>query len=170
MASGTNLTGNSIIKLDIDYENNLSTKLKATLDALSIETKIKWTFGTGAKQSNVLFHEKLTIAQGANQTLNLYDSGTLKDVFGNALTMEAIKLLYVFNRSTTLDVSLFSGTAGLLIMSGTTDKYVLKPDCSHLWQCPTAAGIVTTTNKNLRLEVSAGSGSAIIDVVAMGND
>jgi len=171
MATGTGLSGKSNIKIDIKNLSNLTTKLKETIDDLSIDTSIKWSFGTGVKQANVLFHEKLTIAQSANQTLDLYASGALKDVFGNLLTMEAIKLLYIYNRSTSLIVSVFGGGANdLLIMGGTTDSMKVQPEGSFLWQCPTAAGIVTTANKNLYLAVSAGSGSAIIDVVALGND
>jgi len=171
MATGTGLTGKTSLKIDIKNLSNLATKLKETLDDLSIESSIKWTYGTGVKQANVLFHEKLTIAQSASQTLDLNASGTLKDVFGNLLTMDAIKLLFVLNRSTTLTVSVFGGGANdLLIMGGTTDALQLPPESPFQWQCPTAAGIVTTANKNLKLAVSAGSGSAIIDVVALGLD
>ena len=167
----TNLTGKSSIIIDLKNTNALATKMVQTLDELGIDSSIKWSFGAGVKAANVLFHQKVTIAQAENDTLDLYASGTLKDAFGDALTMAAIKLLYIKNLSTTLTVSVFGGgLLDLLIMGGTTDAQKLPPESFMLWACPTAAGIVTTTNKNLYLAVSAGTGSAIIDVAALGLD
>ncbi len=171
MATGTGLTGASRIVIDLRYLQEASDDINEKLDKMAIDTGINWTWGTGVNQANVLFAKKRTIAQSASETLDLYASGTLKDVLGNDLTMDAIKLLYVKNNSTTLTVSVFGGGAlDLLIMGGTTDAQELPPGAMALWMCPTAAGIVTTVNKNLLLDVSAGSGSAIIDVVALGLD
>jgi hypothetical protein len=169
----TNLTGRTGVVIDLKNVENLATKLKEVLDELNINSSIKWSFGTGIKQADVLLHEKLTIAAGANQTLNLYDTAAsaLQDAFGNDLTMEAIKLLFVLNRSTDLYVELFGGgSLDLLIMGGTTDALKVKPEGLFFWQDPSAAGIDVTTNKNLKFVVAAGSGDAIIDVVALGLD
>lgn len=167
----TDLTGKTSVKIDLKNINALSTKIAEALDELGIDSSIKWTFGTGVKQANVLFHQKVSVAQAANTTLDLNASGTLLDAFGDALTMDAIKLLYVKNLSTTLTVSVFGGASlDLLIMGGTTDAQKLPPESFMFWACPTAAGIVTTVNKNLYLAVSAGSGSAIIDIAALGLD
>ncbi len=169
----TNLTGTTKILIDLKNVETLATKLKPVLDELNLDTGIKWTFGALAKQCNVLLHEKLTIAASGNQTLNLYDTAgsALVDAFGNDLTMEAIKFLYIKNTSLDLTVSLFGGGANdLLIMEGTTDAMKMTPEGIFLWIGPTAAGIVTTANKNLKFTVGAGTGSAIIDVVAMGKD
>lgn len=165
----SNLTGKTNIVIDL--KNIKALDLNEVLDELGIDTGFKWTYGTGANQAQVLFHDKRTIAQAASETLDLYASGTLKDAFGDALTMEAIKFLYIKNTSVDLTVSVFGGAAlDLLIMGGTTDSQELPPGGWLAWACPTPAGIVTTTNKNLKLAVSAGSGSAIIEVVALGLD
>jgi len=151
----------------------LATKLDPLIDELNLDVGVKWTFGALANQCNILLHEKLTIGQGANQTLNLYDTGgsALQDAHGNDLTMESIKLLFVQNTSVDLTVALFGGGANdLLIMAGTTDAMMLTPKGYMLWVGPTAAGIVTTANKNLKFTVGGGAGSAIINVVAMGTD
>lgn len=165
----TGLTGKTGVVIDLKNIKELD--LNDVLDELGIDNSIKWTYGTGVNQVNVLYHDKLTIAQSADETLDLYTSGTLKDAFGDTLTMAAIKFLYIKNTSVDLTVSIFGGAAlDLLIMAGTTDAQTLPPGSFMLWACPTAAGIVTTVNKNLKLAVGAGSGSAIIDVVAMGLD
>lgn len=169
----TDLTGITKVLIDLKNVEDLATKLKPVLDELNLDVGIKWTFGALAKQCDVLLHEKLTIVASGNQTLNLYDTAgsALQDAHGNDLTMEAIKFLFVKNRSLDLTVSLFGGGADdLLIMEGTTDALKLTPEGIFLWIGPTAAGIVTTANKNLKFTVGAGTGSAIIDVVAMGLD
>ena len=169
----TDLLGRTRVVIDLKNIETLATKLDPVLDELNLDVGIKWTFGALAKQCNVLLHEKLTIAQAGNQTLNLYDTAgsALVDAFGNDLTMEAIKLLFIQNTSLDLTVSVFGGSASdLLIMEGTTDAMKLTPEGMFLWIGPTAAGIVTTANKNLKFTVGAGSGSAIINVVAMGKD
>ena len=165
----SDLTGRTGVKVDL--KNVKALDLNEVLDELGIDCSIKWTYGTGANQVNVLFHDKRTVAQGASETLDLNGGATLKDAFGDALTMDAIKFLYIKNTSVDLTVSVFGGGDNdLLIMGGTTDAQQLPPGSFMLWACPTAAGIVTTVNKNLKLAVSAGSGSAIIEVVAMGLD
>lgn len=164
----TDLTGRTSITIDLRNVNDLA--LSDVLDELNIDTSIKWSFGESLKQAEVLYHDKITVAQAGSQTLNLHSSANgLVDAFGVPLTMKAIKFLYIKNTSEDLTVSVFGGSAlDLLIMSGMTDSLQLPPGGFMLWACPTAAGIVTTANYNLKLAASADSGSAIVEVVAMG--
>jgi len=173
----TDLTGRTGVIINLKNVELLATKLDAVLDELNIDTGIKWSFGQAAKMCDVLFHEKLTIAAAGNQTLNLYDTGgsALQDAFGNDLTMEAIKFLYIKNTSEDLDIEIFGGGSDdLLLMTPAAaenvDKLKISPGGFFLWADPTAAGIVTTSKKNLKFLVGAGSGNAIIHVVAMGLD
>lgn len=166
----TNLTGRTGVVIDLKNVNDLATKLADILDELGIDTSIKWSFGEGVRACNVLYHEKHTIDQGGSKTLDINaGSPSLKDAFGDTLTLKAIKFLYIKNTSEDLKVSIFGkGTLDLLIMSGLTEQVVLETEGFFVWACPTAAGVVTTANKNLELTVGAGSGSAIIDVVILG--
>lgn len=166
----TNLTGKTGVVIDLKNVNDLATKIDEALDQLGIDTSIKWSFGEGVKACNVLYHEKHTIAQGAQKTLDINTgSPSLKDAFGDTLTLKAIKFLYVKNTSADLKVAIFGkGTLDLLIMDGMTDKLWLEKEGFFVWACPTAAGVVTTVNVNLELTVGAGSGNAIIDVVILG--
>jgi len=166
----TDLTGKTSIVIDLKNVNALATKMDECLDQLGIDTSIKWSFGEGVKAANVLYHEKHTIAQNDNKTLDINaGSPSLKDAFGDTLTLKAIKLLYIKNLSEDLTVSVFGkGTLDLLIMGGTTDALKLPPLSPFYWADPSIAGIVTTVNLNLYLAVSAGSGSAIIDVAMLG--
>lgn len=173
----TDLTGRTRVIIDLKNVEDLANKLKPVLDELDLDVGIKWTFGDQAKQCNVLLHEKLTITQGQAQTLNLYDTAAsaLQDAHGNDLTIEAIKFLFIKNMSEDLYIDIFGGGADdLLIMvpaaAENVDKLKIKPEGFFLWADPSIAGIVTTTNKNLKFTVEGGTGSAIIHVVAMGLD
>ena len=57
----------------------------------------------------------------------------------------------------------------LLIMDSTADALQIQPGGVFLWMTPTAAGIVTSTNKNLFLAATT-SGTITYDLVAMGLD
>lgn len=176
----TSLMGRTGVNIKLKNVEALPTKIDEVLDELNISTSIKWSYGRGLKQCDVLFHEKLTIAAEGVKTLDLYASAdpgpALQDAFGNDLTMEAIKFLFIQNRSKDFYVEIFGGNdKDLLIMvpaaTENVDKLKIKPEGFFQWADPSIAGIVTTTNKNLKFTVAAGTGDdAIIDVVAMGLD
>jgi len=166
MANGSGLTGNSNALLNIKYSDALD--LASVLDTLDIKTGITWSFGTGANQANLLFHDSRS-TDDTGETLDLF-AGALVDAFGNAVTMAAIKLLYIKNTHASLNLEVFGGgSLDLLIMNGTTDSLIIPPGGIHLWMCPTAAGIVTSTNKNLKLAAGT-AGTVTYDMVAMGLD
>jgi len=170
----TNLTGRTRVVIDLKNVKDLAPRIDETLDQLGIDTGIKWSFGEGEKAVNVLYHAKHTITGGNQETLDINLGATnLKDAFGDALTLKAIKFLYVKNTSTEHKVSLFGkGGDDLLLMdpdgAENVDKVVLEKEGFFLWACPTAAGVVTTTNKYLELTAGAGAGDAIIEVVILG--
>ncbi len=167
MANGTGLTGNSNAVINMKYSDQID--LSNVLDQLDIKTGITWAFGTGANQANLLFHDSRS-TDDTGETLNLFDGGTLLDAFGNPLTMTAIKLLYIKNTHATLTLELFGNTSlDLLLISGTTDALEIQPGGFMLWACPTAAGVVTSTNKNLFI-ASTTAATITYDIVAMGLD
>ena len=137
--------------------------------AFNINESITWTYGTGANQFEVLFQDSRS-TDDTGETLDLYASGALLDSFGNALTMENLKLLYIKNTHASLILELFGNTAlDLLIVSGTTDALEIPAGGHFLWIAPTAAGIDLTTNKNLFVAATT-SGTITYDIVAAGLD
>lgn len=132
----------------------------------------KWTYGTGAGAVNVIFADTRTLADGANETLDLYASGSLLDIFKQALTIEALKFLYIKNKSSDATLLVGGGASfDLDIFADTSDKVKVKPGGMICWTDPSAAGLDITTNKNLKLEHDGtGSSSMDIDVIAMGLD
>ncbi len=66
-----------------------------------------WEYGTGAGAANVIYADKISLADANAVTVDLYASGTYTDIFNRALTLSALKLLYIKNNST--DATLLVG-------------------------------------------------------------
>jgi hypothetical protein len=132
-----------------------------------------WTFGTGAGAVNLIYADTTTLADGANTTLDLYASGTLKDVHNRDLTMAALKFLYIKNNSADATLLVGGGASNDLgIFAATSDILKIPPGGDAiLWNDPSASGLDITTNKNLKIEHDGtGSSSMDVDVIAMGLD
>jgi hypothetical protein len=156
------ITGSLKVLLNLTHKKTLD--LSEVSNKININQPFNFTYGTGANQINVLYQDTLSLADGANTTLNLYDSGTLTDAFGVALTMEALKLLYVKNNSDDANLLLLGGnSADIGICSNATDQIIIPPGGVFVWINSSAAGLDITTNKNLRL-AHDGTGSTAMDV------
>lgn len=166
----TKISGSTGVIANIINEKALD--LSTLKDAIAISELINWSWGTGANQINALFHDSRSLADGANETLDLYASGALLDPFGDALTLEALKFLYIKNTSDDASLLILGGvTLDIGICSDTSDIIIIKPSGSFLWMDPSAAGLDLTTNKNLKLEHDGtGSSALVYDILAMGLD
>ncbi len=166
----TRINGSAGAKLDLSYflDVDLSEDLKAEFKIAAS----KWSYGTGANQVNCVFADKRTLADGANETLDLYASGSLLDVFKQALTMTALKFLYIKNNSSDATLQILGGSSNDIgICAATNDIIKIKPGGIFIWIDPSAAGLVITTNKNLKIEHDGtGSSTMDVDVIAMGLD
>lgn len=162
----TNLKGKSNVVISLDGEKAID--LATTLDSLKISSGIDWSFGTGANQANLLFHDSDS-TDDTGKTIDIY-AGSSKNAFGDTLTMEAIKLLYIKNTHATLTLKVFGGSSvDVAVLADPTDILEIPPGGIFLWVCPTAAGIVTTTNKNLKF-ASKTAGTITFDYALMGLD
>ncbi len=124
--------------------------LATTLDELKVSAMHDWTYGTGANQINVMWHDSRT-TDDTGETHDIYAGGSLINSFGDALTMEAIKILLVRNTHATLTLEILGTVStGLDIVADASDIIELPPGGIFYWDCPTAAGIVTITNKDLK--------------------
>jgi len=110
---------------------------------------------------------------GETETLNLKDSGSLLDIFKQALTMTAIKFLYIKNNSADATLKVGGGDSlDLDIFAAKTDILNIKPGGCAIPLCdPSAAGVSVATNCNLKLEHDGtGESSMNVDVIALGLD
>jgi hypothetical protein len=131
-----------------------------------------WSYGTSANAVQIVYADTTTLADGGNSTLDLYASGSLLDVFGRALTMTALKFLYIKNNSSDATLEIGGGAAlDLLLFKDTSDIVKIKPLGVFVWADPSAAGMLVSTNKNLKLtHDGTGSSTMAVDVIAMGLD
>lgn len=163
----TALTGST--KVVISLQNQKGVDLATILDDLKISAGVDWSYGTGENQANALFHDQRS-TDDTGETLDVYASGSLKDAFGDLLTMEALKLMYIKNTHATLTLEVFGGVANDVdVLADTSDILEIPPGGIFLWLCPTAAGIDTTTDKNIKLAAKA-AGTITYDIVLMGLD
>jgi len=156
----------------IDIKAFLAGDLTET-SAPVLANNLGWLYGTSANSVNIIYADSITLADGGNTTLDLFASGTLLDVFGRALTMSAIKFLYVKNNSTDSVLRIGGGASNDLdIFLATSDILLLKAGGIFVWADPSAAGTSTAVNKNLKLldDGTGAVGDKIIDVIAMGLD
>lgn len=137
-----------------------------------IVSNFGWSYGVGVNAVNIVYADKVTLADAANDTLDLFASGSLLDIFGRALTLSAIKFLYIKNNSADASLLVGGGVAlDLDLFSDTSDQMIIPPGGVMLWLDPSAAGVSTAVNKNLYLEHDGtGSDSMDVDVIAMGLD
>jgi len=166
MADSTNLTGST--NIGISLSNQKALDLNTVVDALSISASVNWTFGTGANQANLLWHDKRSVTE-AGENLNLYDGGVLKTAFGTLLTMTALKMVYIKNQDESLTLLVGGATNGVPLFSDDSDILEIPPGGVFFWTCPTAAGIDVTVNKNLKLDVKT-TGTIEYDIVLLGLD
>lgn len=167
MATGTGLTGTTSVVMNLAFLDALD--LSGVRDVLNIAAGHTWTYGIGANQANVLFH-KSDSTDDTGKTIDVYSGGSLVDAFGNALTMEALKLLFVRNTHDTLTLELLgTSVTGLDVVADPSDIVELHPNGVFLWTCPTAAGLDTTTNKDLKFAAKT-AGTITYDYVLMGLD
>jgi len=165
----TRITGSAGVKMDLDVY------LAGDLAESHIPVKtsfVGWSYGTGANAVEIVYADTTTLADGANTTLDLYASGSLLDVFNRALTIEALKFLYIKNNSSDATLKVFGGVSNDIgIIADTSDIVEVKPGGTFLWTDPSAAGLDITTDKNLKIEHDGtGSSNMNVDVIAMGLD
>ena len=169
MAVGiTRIIGNA--GLAIDLKSFLAGDL-TEMEVPVIVNSYGWSYGTGANAVNVVYADTINIGTGANTTLEI-NGGTLLDVHTRALTLEAIKFVYVKNTSVAGGL-LVLGTAvtALDILDDPSDIILVPPGGFFAWADPSAAGTSCAANFNLKLEDDGVGGLAMnAEVIIMGLD
>lgn len=164
--TSTGLSGRTGIVIDIRNEKSID--LNVVLDALNINAGINWNFGADANQANLLFHDSDSGDESSGLVVNVND-GSLKTPFGDGVSMEALKLLYVKNTHASLGLQLLGGSTPIAICANLSDIIVIPPGGFFLWADPSAAGLVTTSNFFLKF-LAATSGTVTFDYAILGTD
>ena len=163
------LTAKMILDINIAYTS--AKDLATASHQISLPRGLTLTNGTGANKGDVCFDDSRTLADGANETIDLHD-GTLTDSLGNAVTFDILRGIYVKNNSS--DASLYIGGAAatqLGLFADTSDKLKLPPGGEFLFTAPDATGVDVTTNADLKFEHDGtGSSTLTYDIIVLGED
>lgn len=163
------LTAKMVLNINIDYTSarDLGT---ATLP-IQLARGLTLTDGTGANKGDICFDDTRTLADGANETI---DVRSITDAYGTALTFDIIRGLYIKNNST--DSGLLVGAAAatqlVLFAAPASDILLIPPGGEFFMTWPDATGLDTTVNKDLKLEHDA-VGAAVsltYDIIIVGED
>ena len=126
--------------------------------------------GVSADQARRSWEDERTLGTGANETIDLFDFGTLDigggaglDSLGQALALTGIKCLLIQNKSTSVGNLIVGGDGttaawNSLFNGSDTAELLLPPDSAVMVTVPTAAGmaVADTTNHLLKMTDSGG--------------
>lgn len=141
---------------------------RAVLDANTVSLIDALTDGSGSDQANKVYHARLSIANASPVTLDI--AGGLTDVFGNTITMTAVKAMMILNHGTT-DSALLTvgGTFKSYMQSGaSTSLYVGRGGGVLLWNPTLTAWTVTAGTGDTITITSSGENPITCDVVIIG--
>ncbi len=143
--------------------------LDTARDAINLSRGVSLENGTGANQANSIWHDNRTLADAANETIDLHD-GSLLNAFGDALVLTKLKAIYIKNNS--VDACLLIGAAATVqlgLFNVVTDVLKLQPGGELFITAPNDTGIVTTTNSKLKLaHDGTGTSNLTYDIIVVG--
>lgn len=168
------LTGKVSVMLSLTQTNALD--LSTPSDSLAVNKSRTITSGTGADQSDLLWHDQRTLTNGGTESLDLH-GGTLTGGFG-AVTFDKLKGIYIANYSTENSLQIGGAAANAVgLFDDTTDILVLPPASAtnkpskFLFEAPAAAGIDVTTNDELKIAHSGDTTNSLTyDIAVWGED
>lgn len=130
-----------------------------------------YTDGAGADKAEQMYHDQRTLADGANEELDL--AGVLEDAFGDVITFTKIKALFIYNSSE--DASLIIGgaaaTAWEAFVETAGDSIKLPPGGRLLIEVPTAAGMAVGAGTADLLKLThdgTGTSTLVYDIMILG--
>lgn len=152
------ITGHQVHGLDLE---------DVTKD-LALDWQVPLASGTGAGQVDLEFDDERSLADGANESLDL--AGGLTDAFGNVLTFAKLKLLAIQNKSATQTLSVGGAASNGFVtwVGDPTDIVKIGPGAMALLICnPAGVAVTPSTGDLLKIANSAGA-ACIYDIVIAG--
>lgn len=128
------------------------------------------TSGTGANQANVIFTDERTVADSASDNIDL--AGGLDNPFGDVITFDAVKLIYIKASATNTDDIILGGAMSYAFQGplGDTDQTVaIAPGGVFLVAAPVDGWPVSPgTGDILTILNASGDDPATYDIVLVG--
>jgi hypothetical protein len=138
--------------------------IKHTFDPFK---NLRLTDGFGIGEADRAFSDRRTLAASANEDLDL--AGGFTDPFGSSATMAKVKLLVIYNRSTTQSLMVKSAaTNGALLGFGATaHSRTISPGSFEVYYNPVGWAITAGTADLINVANGAGA-SADYDIYGVG--
>ncbi len=159
------------IGLDLISQLTKVFDLNTANSKLNYQQDFNWTDGSGASQSEAVFHDKRTLSASATEDLDL--AGSLVDAFGDTITFTAIKALIVKADATnTNDVHVGGAASNALVnwVGDATDIVVVKPGGLLALIAEDATGYTITagTADILKIANSAAGTDVTYEIILVG--
>lgn len=139
---------------------------RTTTDANSISLIDSLVDGNGLDQANLIIHARATVPVATPLSVDL--AGTLKDSFGNTITMTKVKAIGIAIPYLAGGGDLTVGGTFTSYLGGTTPTLFIKNGGGvFLWN-PTAAGYAVTAGTGDTLTLTATTATVVADYVVIG--
>lgn len=152
---------------DISADNDLA-KITGKVETAA---RVDFTTGAGARQANLVFADRRTLAASATEDLDL--DGGLTDPFGGALVFKRIKAILIQAAAANTNDVIVGGAAsnGFVGPFGAAaHTMAVKPGGMLMIAAPTAAGwpVTASTADLLKVANSGGGTGVTYDVILVG--
>lgn len=139
-------------------------------DSLDYLKRFDLTTGTGANQSDMLWHDQRTLTASATENLDF--AGSLTNAFGTTQTFARIKAFVVYAATgNTNNVNVIrEGTNGVPLFLAAGDGIPVRPGGLFVAMAPdaTAYAVTASTGDLVTFTNSAGGTSVTFDVIVIG--
>lgn len=105
------------LKAEINWYFQNPVSLSTTKDPSRIQTSISYSNGTGSNQINEMWHDRRTLSP-ATPTDDLDLRGILTNVFGETITLDFLKGIFIFNKGLEGGDGSFTPSAGENLVIG----------------------------------------------------
>lgn len=147
---------NSRLGILIQHKNVKTMDYSIPVDELIKSITQDFAAGVGSEQCDLVFHDKRTLAGGANESLDLAGGG-LTDAFGNALTFAKVRALVIQNLSATKVLTIGNDANPFVFLGAGTHTVVLRPRAMLALDNPLTGWTVTPdTGDKLKIANDAG--------------
>ncbi|RJR38686.1 MAG: hypothetical protein C4567_12455 [Deltaproteobacteria bacterium] len=126
------------------------------VDELNKSISQDFAAGVGSEQGDLVFHDKRTLAGGANESLDLAGGG-LTDAFGAALAFAKVRALVIENLSSTKVLTIGNDANPLVFLGAGAHTVVLPPKGKLVLANPVTGWTVTPdTGDKIKVANDAG--------------
>ncbi len=145
--------------------------LNTPAEALNLSNSTTYSFGLGDSKAEVIYRTRTSVTPATFIEFDIY--GTLVDIFGDTVSIEILRGIYVHNRNSVSGdkVTVRPATGGNALLTPFGDangKVVVGPGGTFFLDCP-VDGYAVAANADIIEITNDGSNTVEIDIALLGN-